>query len=366
MNLPYSDELDIQHLSRLFDNMSECYKLFWFQAIVDAIIDRKECASYDELINQMVADAWYMVSEYKLNLGPKDTLEDLVYYAYKLSGFKSSEKRDKIINFLQNSKDKELISKKRILTLNVPYRLQTPFMPDFRGAAWVGGSADIASRINKHKRLLYYFDMISGLQSEIRFDKRWMDYIRTNQEIIKGWIQYNMIIYLQRRNPSVPGIANKINPPDERKLERVKKYWKLIVTLRPMHEIYGDIELTTNNISIDHFIPWSYAAHDELWNLCPTTKNINSSKSNSLPDWKMYFHRLGEIEYEAYEMVQQYDAVHKEFDRCVKDHVNSAEVFNKLYRPGLTKSVFIGNLKEIIEPVYLAASNMGFELWRLP
>lgn len=80
----------------------------------------------------------------------------------------------------------------------------------------------------------------------------------------------------------------------------------------------------------------------------------------------MYFHRLGEIEYEAYEMVQQYDAVHKEFDRCVKDHVNSAEVFNKLYRPGLTKSVFIGNLKEIIEPVYLAASNMGFELWRLP
>lgn len=36
MDLPYSDELDIQHLSRLFDNMSECYKLFWLKAIVDA------------------------------------------------------------------------------------------------------------------------------------------------------------------------------------------------------------------------------------------------------------------------------------------------------------------------------------------
>ncbi len=365
MNLPYSDELDIQHLSRLFDNMSECYKLFWFQAIVDAIIDDKERVSYDELINQMVADAWYMVSEYKLNLGPKDTLENLVHYAYKLSGLKSSEKRDKILVFLQNSQDKELISKKRVLTLNVPYRLQAPFMPDFRGADWDGGSTDIAARINKHQRLLYYFNMISGLQSEIRFDKRWMDYISVNQEIIKGWIQYNMILYLQRRNPSVPGIANKVYPPDERKLERVKKYWKLIVTLRPTQEIYGDIELTTNNISIDHFVPWSYVAHDELWNLCPTTRNINSSKSNYLPDWSKYFHRLGEIEYEAYEMVQKFETVHNEFDRCVKEHVNNPDVYNKLYRPGLSKPVFIRNLKEIIEPVYKAASNMGFEFWRL-
>ncbi len=39
-------------------NMSECYKLLWHQVIVDAIIDGKEKASYDELINQMVVDAW--------------------------------------------------------------------------------------------------------------------------------------------------------------------------------------------------------------------------------------------------------------------------------------------------------------------
>jgi hypothetical protein len=128
MELTYSEELDIQHLSRLFDNISECYKLFCFQAIVDAVIDCKQRASYYVLINQMVADAWYMVSEYKLNLGPKDTLEELAHYAYKTSGLKLSEKRDKIINFLANSDDKDHISKKRTLTLNVPYRLQAPFM----------------------------------------------------------------------------------------------------------------------------------------------------------------------------------------------------------------------------------------------
>ena len=38
MNLPYSEELHIENLSRLFDNTSECYKFFWFKAIVEKVI----------------------------------------------------------------------------------------------------------------------------------------------------------------------------------------------------------------------------------------------------------------------------------------------------------------------------------------
>ena len=39
--------------------------------------------------------------------------------------------------------------------------------------------------------------------------------------------------------------------------------------------------------------------NDELWNLNPTTKNINSKKSNNLPDWDLYFPRLQKQEYRA-------------------------------------------------------------------
>lgn len=35
MKLPYSEQLNIAALSRLFDNKSECYKLFWFQAVLE-------------------------------------------------------------------------------------------------------------------------------------------------------------------------------------------------------------------------------------------------------------------------------------------------------------------------------------------
>ena len=38
MVLPYSDELHIEYLSRLFDNTSECYKFFWFKAIFEKVI----------------------------------------------------------------------------------------------------------------------------------------------------------------------------------------------------------------------------------------------------------------------------------------------------------------------------------------
>ena len=78
MQLPYSDKLEIKYFNRLFDNTSECYKFFWFQAILTKVLAGQEAISYEELVDEMIADAWYMVTEYHLRLGPKDTLERLV------------------------------------------------------------------------------------------------------------------------------------------------------------------------------------------------------------------------------------------------------------------------------------------------
>ena len=93
MQLPYSDTLEVQYLSRIFDNTSECYKFFWFQAIVSKVLEGKDHITYEELVDEMIADAWYMVIEYHLNLGPRDTLESLVLYLQQISQLKSSEKK---------------------------------------------------------------------------------------------------------------------------------------------------------------------------------------------------------------------------------------------------------------------------------
>ena len=365
MQLPYSEDLNIEHLGRLFDNTSECYKFFWFKAIITKVIHGKYELSYEELVDEMIANAWYMVTEYHLNLGPKDTLESLVdLIKLKNPTMKSSEKKNTIIDFLKNTDDKEILSKKRILTYHVPYRLQAPFMKKLKGKAWNVGENELIAKINQENRLMYYFSALNGLSTRIVIQEDWAKYIKKNQEIIKGWLEYNMILYIQKRNPSVPGIADKLYPPQERKLEKIKKYWKLILTLEPVREIYGEQMLTEKDISIDHFVPWSYVAHDEMWNLNPTTKSINSSKSNNLPDWKTYFDRLAKQEYQSYQLLWKYDAVHREFEKCAKEHINNEDIRYRVYREGLDFAQFARELESVILPVYQSAQNCGFNNWK--
>lgn len=365
MQLPYSEELNIEYLGRLFDNTTECYKFFWFKAIVTKVTAGKYELTYEELVDEMIADAYFMVTEYHLNLGPKDALEGIVnLIRIKNPALKSCEKQSVIIDFLENTQDKEIISKKRALTYNVPYRLQSPFMENVKGKEWNVGESRLIAKINQENRLIYYFEALNGLSTKIIVQSDWAQYIMKNQEIIKGWLEYKMIMYIQKRNPSVPGIADKLYPPYERNLERVKKYWRLILSLEPVYEIYGDNILTENDLSIDHFVPWSYVAHDEMWNLNPTTKSINSSKSNNLPDWNTYFEKLVRQEYQSYQMLWKYDAVHKEFDKCAKEHINNDDIRYRIYRKGLEITEFAGELETIILPVYQSAKNCGFTNWK--
>lgn len=321
MQLPNSDnlEIEVQYLNRLFGKTSECYKYFWFQAILTKVLEGKDVITYEELIDEMIADAWYMVTEYRLNLGPKDTLERLIHHISGISSIKPSEKKGELLDYLKHCGDKEVAQKKRILTLNVPYRLQAPFMEMMKGDAWNVSEGNLIARINREKRLMYYFSEANGMQTEICIQPEWFKYIRKNQEILKGWLKYNMIIYLQKRNPSVPGISDKLKAPEVRKLDKVQRYWKLLLELGPVREIYGDEVITEKDISIDHFVPWSYVAHDEFWNLHPTKREINSSKSNNLPDWDIYFSKLCRLEYYSYGMMNTCESVMEAFEICASE-----------------------------------------------
>ncbi len=369
MQLPYSEELNIGYLSRLFDNTTNCYKFFWFLAILHKLDGQKKRFTFEELINEMIADAWYMVTEYHLRLGPlgiTDNLEEVVKYIHTEYGFCSSEKREKIIAFLQDTDDKVIKKYKTDLTLNVPYRLQVPFYDEIsiERNMWNGSKKNLTDEINRQRRLMYYFIAISGLGTVIEVDALWAEYLFKHKDILKGWTQLKLIQYLQNKNPSVPGIADKIEAPIARDIERVRKYWKLIAQIDPsIRDIYGDVVLNDVIISVDHFVPWQYVAHDELWNLHPTTRSINSSKSNSLPSWKMYFEPLGELEYRTYRMRLENEVIAHEFNKIAPYHLNNQEIRNQLYTEGLDRNAFIARLEHVMKPVYESAQTLGFKEW---
>ncbi|MDD4377569.1 MAG: HNH endonuclease domain-containing protein [Eubacteriales bacterium] len=367
MNLPLTPYLNTQSLSKIFDNMSESYKIFWFKAILEKVGEGKFTITYDELINTMIKYAWYMVTEFKLNLGPSDTLEKLIYHIHDISKIKPAEKPDVIFEYIENAKDKDLLDMKKTLIKNVPYRLQSVFMPEISSSIWSSCNSTI-EYINIQEGLIYNISQERGLNRRIIINELWAEYIKKNLGILHGWVDFNLINYLQRRNPSVPGISNKIYPPRERNLSAVKAYWKAIINTAPVNNIYTGEIMTIDDISIDHFVPWSYVAHDELWNLVPTTKGINSSKNNNLPEWNIYFPRLCKVEYQAYKLVEEYDHMkdlHRVVTKCMKDHVNSQDVRYKLYRPGQPIHTFASELEELIKPAYESAKNLGFGQWRI-
>ena len=360
--LPESDGLRIEYFGHLFDNTSECYKMFWFQVIVEKILAGQTSASYEEIIDEMITDAWYMVAEYHLNLGPRDNLEFAVNRLVEISGFKASEDKAVLLEYIRNCRDPEVLRYKKILTTNVPYRLQAPFL-DLMTDDWNVGKKQLIDRINGYSRLIYKFDQLDGLNTRIHFDEKWSEYIVKNQAIIKGWLKFNLVDYLQRRNPNVPGVIDKLYPPQERNLQDIQNYWKMIMTVSPVVEIYGDGELTERDISIDHFVPWSYVANDEIWNLHPTTKSINSAKSNYLPRWDAYFKKLSKLEYLSYQLTWEYEKIRKEFEKVKKKHLNSRMVEGRLYAPDLTEGDFRERLSEIVLPVYQSAKSAGFREW---
>ena len=372
MQIPYDDNLKIEYLIRIFDRsrISTCYKYFWFLAILRKITPNDQTFSYDELITEMVADAWYMVAEYRLRLGPSNTtdnLEEAVKYLHDVL-FKervpATEKREKLIEKLRHLDDRTYLGYKRKLIDNVPYCLQTPFYGTKENRIKNPSKATI-TEINQQSRLLYYISQFDSLNTTISISDEWVSYLCRNREILSDWARYNLIGYLQDRNPSVPGIVEKILPPYKRNLTRVSEYWKILISAdASLKDIYGNIPLgEIVSISIDHFVPWQYVAHDELWNLHPTAKDINSQKSNNLPDWKTYFDSLCKLEYKAHELSFTKPMIKAAFDKCVEKHVNSSDIYQALYSKQLGQADFCEKLEKVIRPVYDSAMNCGFREW---
>lgn len=362
MQIPYSEKLNTASLARLFDNKSESYKLFWFKAILHEVGQGRTTISFRELIERMIVDAWYMVSEYKLNLGPADNLEKTVLYIAEKENFLPTEKEDVILSYLHSSDDRELRRLMTVLAQNVPYRLQAPLIQAPDSKLWYRTSA-ISDYINSQEGVMYLIEHNGSLDSRIIIDELWMEYLQSNLGILIGWTDFNLITYLQRRNPTVPGISNKIYPPQERKLTAATNYWKHIIQVSDVRDIYSGESLGTQGLSIDHFVPWSYVASDELWNLIPTAKSINSSKSNNLPDWDTYFGRLAHAEYDAYLLTGKDERAAVLFEKCARENLNNEEIRYRLYLQGQTEQHFTNQLEELLLPIYESARNMGFRKW---
>lgn len=115
--------------------------------------------------------------------------------------------------------------------------------------------------------------------------------------------------------------------------------------------------LVAHNFSLDHFLPWSFVAHDQLWNLVPVSPSINASKSDKLPSLDHYFAQFALMQHSALACYHDHPGIvpwRKVAEPYIVDlKLRPEDVLN---RERLTKG-----LRSVIEPLYHLAASQGFE-----
>lgn len=372
----YSNTLDIEGFSLMIKNPSYCYKFYWLEALVILISEGVTETTFDAVIDEMIANAWYSVREFHIHLSGfqngevRDGVERVVNLLAELSDLPANASKTEIKNAIKTY-NKELETYKKQLTNMVPYRALAGFFsrssetPDWESKARM---VEYIQRVNANTVVLpYTLGKSNQLKKEIIFHPAWIKMIQDNTVSILGWIQFEKIKWLQNNNPEVPGLVYKLAPLDEkmRKLSHVRDLWKAIMEIHPVMDVFAEKEIQVGKYEVDHFIPWSFVMNDELWNLMPMDSSLNSSKSNRLPKWDPYFDRFANNQYLLYELIHKKDGIHDLYRKCTRDNLHSIWAGQELYIPGNSRGEFYTILEKNMRPVYDSAHRQGYEEWNI-
>lgn len=376
----YYNTLDIEGFSKMMNSPSYCYKFYWLEAIAQLISANKTEATYDEIINKMISNAWYPVLEYHIHLSGiygkdiiKDNLERAVLRLQELSQLANNASDIEIINKLHEfSEDKELRFYKKELTKNVPYKALSGFAN--RGSekrnldSSAGRLRAYYNKLSQSEILLpYTFNDDKGLKRVITFNDGWIQMIRDNTVNILGWIQLEKVKWLQNNNPEVPGLVYKLAPADEkmRKLTNARKLWDAVLEVKTIVDVFKNEPIDAEKYDLDHFIPWSFVMNDELWNLMPMDSSWNSKKNNKLPKWDLFFDQFADNQFDLYELLYEKPGIYKLYEACYRDNLHSIWANRELYCKGNSKEEFHKILGKNMRPVYDSARRQGYEIWNL-
>lgn len=371
----YENTLEIEGFAQMMKDPSYCYKFYWLEAIVELISRGAAETTFDEIINGMIANAWYSVCEFHIHLSGmqtdglvRDGLERAVLQLAELSGLSANASKVEIFNAIREH-DQKLKAAKEQLTNMVPYRALAGFFAKSREKADWGSVRRLTEYIRRVNQtvvtLPYTLGESSRLKKEVYFHPAWMKMIQDNTVSILGWIQYEKVKWLQNNNPEVPGLIYKLAPMDEkmRKLSNVRRLWEGILEIHEVKDVFTGNPVEPRQYDVDHFIPWSFVMNDELWNLMPMASALNSSKSNRLPKWDPYFKVFAENQYLMYRIIYEKPGIHKKFEACYRDNLHSIWAMQELYREGNSRERFCKILAENMRPVYESARRQGYEIW---
>ncbi len=299
--LPHSDQLDIAALSGLFRNTTNSYKYLFFLSLLTLLKDRDfeidDGISLRDIEIEMLVTAWYPHVFFKLSFGIQDRIPSVLGRIPNFDNDKnllSKTGRNKLRKHLAFYG--EMLDFK--LMRYVPYRILRPFFVEETSLLRKKVDQKIVELAAEHfqkRRPLFRFD---DVRKCIFLHPDWIAYLERHLTILEGWALWHWADYMQRRNPNIPAVTQKLFPPDRREpLNTQRKFWKTVINKTNIQCIYTGKGLHSD-YALDHFLPWKFVAHNQLWNLIPVDPLANSSKSDRLPS-EIYIDCLAKTQCDA-------------------------------------------------------------------
>jgi hypothetical protein len=363
-NLPCCNNLNIAALSSIFDNTTNSYKYLFFISLLNIIKSKKfsvEEIFFTDIIVEMLANAWYPHEYFKLSFGKMDKISKAIEM------LNINYVKDK--NILKNNiRERNIENIVDYLSRYVPYRLISPFFHTVlkeRGVRCGYGNElersmpSIADEFFHVCKPLYKFNDQNNPQSLI-LNEKWLHYFEQHFAIIEGWALWNWLQYMQKRNPTTPSLSNKLFAPINRNtMAKQISFWKIYLEhTNDFRCIYSN-DLINDSYVIDHYLPWSFVAHDQIWNLIPVSKQANSSKSNSLPDSK-YYEQFKEIQFHLVKKTYKILSLNRKkywldnIEPYLCDmNIDESEILNK--------DLFFKKMDDTMNPLFRIARNHGFK-----
>ncbi|MCB1201761.1 MAG: hypothetical protein KDK41_14025 [Leptospiraceae bacterium] len=366
--LLFPDDLPSGKLSQIFNHTTTSYKLYWFWSILDLIKQRplESIFTFDEIIRGMLEKVWYPSVYFHLNFGKLDRLSDVIFEIKHSLSLPDNELEiiRKIQSFYESGAKNNVSKEIEKFQKYVPFRLLSP---------WFSGldNDDVVKSANQsfqnHSNLpLYRFRTNDGKIAEsqassfsIEIQPRWKAFLLQNYILIEEYTLWNLTEYLQKKNPNIPAIQNKLRRPISRNLSSVRKFFYHYLSKHPAEAtcIYSGQSFSLDSFAVDHFIPWSYVTHDQVWNLIPTVQEINSKKSNSLPDARFIEPMiLRQMKVRDFAIENRYRFIAEDFDVLgIPDRHSKG-----------SEAVFKEKLSDTFSTQLKIARNSGFPIWHYP
>lgn len=345
--------ISVKELTRVFNKTAAAYKYYWFISILQLNARNPEIKQIEvrTILIKMICNAWYPVNYFKLNFGFSDKLNEHIIKIQAILSIPVDISLDNLFNTLHSNTNGEVEKLINHFSQNVPYRFLSP---------WIKYTTN-KEVIQKSKKFqnncLYRLEKDDSLKIEL--NPNWKEYLTSNYQILLDYSFWGLSLYVQKLNLNTPNVSAKLAKPIQREsLLKQRKLWNVLFDKNNSFNcIYTNKPLYRDGFDMEHFIPWSFVAHNHIWNLIPSDGSINSSKGNKLPSLKKYLKPFVEIQREFIKVVYDKSPTNKFLEEYLFLSSSIPKILN------LKEQKLISGFENTMEPLIQVASNSGFEFW---